>query len=61
MHFGEGTSCFSLKWDNDWSGWRGGGEDSRPVNPMRFGEGTSCLSLKRDNDWSDWGGKIAVL
>ena len=23
MHFGEGTSCFSLEWDNDWSDWGG--------------------------------------
>ena len=32
-------------------GFRGGVEDSRPVNPMHFGEGTWCFSLKWYNDW----------
>ena len=50
MHFREGTSCFSLEWDNDWSGVGG---DNRPVNTMHFREGTSCFSLKWKNDW--WG------
>ena len=50
MHFRKGTSCFSLKWDNDWSG-RGG--NNRPVNPMHFGEDSSCFSLNWKNDgWS---------
>ena len=50
MHFRKGTSCFSLKWDNDWSG-RG---DNHPVNPMHFSEGTSCFSLKWKKDWWDY-------
>ena len=50
MHFRKGTSCFSLKLDNDTSGEGG---DNRPVNPMHVREGTSCFSLKWKNDWWD--------
>ena len=60
-HFGDGTSCFSLKGENDW--WDRGTCDrmfvfksnSSPVTPMHFGDGTSCFSLKEETDWCDGG------
>ena len=58
MHFGDGTSCFSLKGENNW-GDKGTCDrvfvfpSNNPVNPMHFGGGTSAFSMKGENDWWD--------
>ena len=61
MNFGNSTSCFSLKGENDW--WDRVACDrifvfkliSSPGYPMHFGDGTSCFSLKGENNWGDKG------